>query len=101
MTTQSTRPARVYVGNGKAARSGNPVNFSVDLDQLREAIASGAAQTYQKKNGHTCVKLTIWSNGEEPDQYGNTHSVCLDNFVPTPRPEGPTADSLNANPLPF
>lgn len=87
MTHHPDRPRRVYVGNGKAARSGNPVNFSVNLDQLQQLADSGEAQTFtSKRTGQRFVKLTLWANGEEPDQYGNTHSVCLDQFVPTERP---------------
>ena len=93
---------RVYVGNGRAARSGNPVNFSVNLDQLLELAASGRAQIWTKKNGERNVKLTLWSN-PEPDQYGNTHAVCLDDFVPTTRTDHtpPASTGGYSNDLPF
>lgn len=100
---QPTRAPRTYVGNGRAARNGNPVNFSVDVDQLLELIASGAAQTWTKKNGHRNVKLTMWSNGDEPDQYGNTHAVCLDTYVAPPRAEQSAGgfQTDHGNDLPF
>ena len=105
MQPTNEKKPRVYVGNGRAARSGNPINFSVNLDQLLEAVASGRAQTWNKKNGERNVRLTIWSNGEEPDQYGNTHAVCLDDFVPTKPADGFTAyakpDPNHGNDLPF
>lgn len=94
---------RVYVGNGRASRSGNPINFSVNLDQLLELVATGRAQVWQKKNGERNVRLTIWSNGDEPDQYGNTHAVCLDDFVPTKTAAGSygAAATDTTNDLPF
>lgn len=101
MTTE-TRPRRVYVGNGKAARSGNPVNFSVNLDQLLELAQSGQAQVFtSKRSGQRFVKLTLWANGEEPDQFGNTHSVCLDQFVSQPKDAPGAAGDYDPNPLPF
>lgn len=109
MTTEN-RPRRVYVGNGKASRSGNPVNFSVNLDQLLELVQNGQAQSFtSKRSGQRFVKLTLWANGEEPDQYGNTHSVCLDQYVAPAKADAPGAsgdydtyrDVADSNPLPF
>lgn len=96
MTT--TKTPKTYVGNGKASRSGNPVNFSVNIDQLLEFISSGQAQVWTKKNGQRNVRLTLWSNGDEPDQYGNTHAVTLDNYVAPARLEMP---ANTPDPLPF
>lgn len=99
MTTTPKTP-KTYVGNGRAGRSGNPVNFSVNIDQLLELVASGQAQVWTKKNGQRNVRLTLWSNGEEPDQYGNTHAVTLDTYVPTNRPTE-SVDTSYSNDLPF
>lgn len=92
---------RVYVGNGKSSRTGNPVNFSVNIDQLLDLIASGRAQVWKKKTGERNVKLTLWAN-PEPDQYGNTHAICLDDYVPQPRQDQPaTTGGSYTNDLPF
>ena len=101
MQNQNQRQPRVYVGNGKASRSGNPVNFSVNIDQLLELMASGRAQVWKKKNGERSVKLTLWAN-PEADQYGNTHAICLDDYVPQPRTEEPSdTGNTYTNDLPF
>jgi hypothetical protein len=101
-TPNTPRAPRTYVGNGKTSRTGNPINFSVDLDQLLELVASGAAHTWTGKKGTRNVKLTMWANAE-PDRFGFTHAVCLDTFVPTGRPAEQQAPQPidDSNDLPF
>ena len=95
MTTEN-KLTRKYVGNGRAMKNGKGVNFDVNLTQLAQLVNADMLQTFKKKNGDLCAKLTIWTN-EEPDQFGNSHAVCTDTFIPQSRTEA----AAPANDLPF
>lgn len=67
-----------YVGSGKKVGSYDLVNFTISEESTKDA--------WIVYNGKRYLKLTI-GNKKSVDQYGKTHSVWLDEFVPEQRTE--------------
>lgn len=99
MTNETTpRPPKAYVGNGKRLRAeyqDSPVAFYINVDVLLEHMANGRAQVFTSQKGRS-AKLLLYTN-REPDRYGNTHAVALDDYVAPPRPAAGTAPGHQAN----
>lgn len=68
---------RQYVGNGKAV-SGYPlVNISVCLNDIpNDAIY------LSESNGKKYLRLTVGEKRDGVDQYGNSHSVWINDYKP-------------------
>ena len=62
-----------YVGTGKKVGNYDLVNFTIGEEKLK--------QHWFEYMGKRYVKLTIGKK-KETDQYGKTHAVWLDEFVP-------------------
>jgi hypothetical protein len=75
-----------YVGSGKKVGNYDLVNFTISEEKTRDA--------WIEYNGKRYLKLTI-GNKKEVDQYGKTHSVWIDEYVP----ENKTVEAPSA-PLP-
>ena len=65
-----------YVGSGKKVGSYDLVNFTISEESTRDA--------WIDYNGKRYLKLTI-GNKKVTDQYGKTHDVWLDEYVPQQR----------------
>ena len=86
---------RKYVDSGKKVGSYDLVNFTISEDKVRDAWI-----TY---NGKRYLKMSI-GNKKTTDQYGKTHSVWLDEYVPdneTNSVASAPAQSLPTPDLPF
>ena len=64
---------RQYVGRGKKAGNFDLVNFSISESKVKES--------WFEYNGERYLKLTIGAL-KNPDNYGKTHSVWIDNYKP-------------------
>jgi hypothetical protein len=64
---------RKYVGRGKKAGNFDLVNFSISESKVKE--------NWFEYNGERYLKLTIGAL-KNPDNYGKTHSVWIDNYKP-------------------
>lgn len=65
-----------YVGKGKQAQNGAElVNFSIAESKIKDFFK-------EHKNGERYLALTI-GKMREADMYGNTHTVFIDEFVPS------------------
>ena len=81
-----------YVGSGKKVGNYDLVNFTISEEKTRDA--------WIEYNGKRYLKLTI-GNKKEVDQYGKTHSVWIDEYVPeNKKVEAPSAP-LPTPDLPF
>lgn len=66
---------RNFVGSGKRVKDYDLVNISICLSDIPE----GAKKEYK---GKIYLNLTIGGKKGGADQYGKTHSVWLNEFVP-------------------
>ena len=73
---------RKYVGRGKKAGNFDLVNFSISESKVKDA--------WFEYNGERYLKLTIGAL-KNPDNYGKTHSVWIDNYEPKGGAETTTA----------
>ena len=80
-----------YVGSGKKVGSYDLVNFTISEESTRDA--------WIDYNGKRYLKLTI-GNKKATDQYGKTHSVWLDEYVPEQRAPQPAQSGSNESTLP-
>ena len=89
MSTQSTK---TYVGKGKKHESFDLTNISIEKSQVE-----GFWKDH--KNGNSYLNLTV-GGLRQPDQFGNTHSVWVDDYKPK---VAPTEDggTVGAKDLPF
>jgi hypothetical protein len=69
-----------YVGSGKKVGNYDLINFTISEEKTKDA--------WIEYNGKKYLKLTI-GNKKEADQYGKTHSVWLDEYVPEQKSEAP------------
>lgn len=70
------KESKIYVGSGIEFGKFGDVNIDICLSDLpKEWIKKS------EKNGKSYIKLTV-SKKKEKDQYGKTHSVCIDTFKP-------------------
>jgi len=76
-----------YVGSGKKVGNYDLVNFTISEEKLKEHWFEYMGKRY--------VKLTIGKK-RETDQYGKTHTVWVDEYVP----ENKEAQSQPAQELP-
>lgn len=89
---------RIYVGKGTKTGQFDLTNISVCIDNCEPHIF--------EYNGKRYVKLTV-GGLREPDQYGKTHSVWINDYKPTGQNEtqGTTqkavASSVKEADLPF
>ncbi len=71
---------KIYVANGKTktwSNGGTSVKFALDLKKL-----GNAKEYYYELNGTKYINLEMSEKRISPDQYGKTHSVTVDTFVP-------------------
>ena len=64
---------RQYVGRGKKAGNFDLVNFSISESKIKDS--------WFEYKGERYLKLTIGAL-KNPDNYGKTHSVWIDNYEP-------------------
>jgi hypothetical protein len=64
---------RKYVGRGKKAGNFDLVNFSISESKIKDS--------WFEYKGERYLKLTIGAL-KNPDNYGKTHSVWIDNYEP-------------------
>lgn len=87
---------RKFVGSGKKVGSYDMVNFTISEDKVKDA--------WFDYNGKRYLKLTI-ANKKATDQYGKTHNVWIDEYVPENKETKATASapasSLPTPDLPF
>lgn len=69
-----------YVGSGKKVGNYDLINFTISEEKTKGAWIEYKGKRY--------LKLTI-GNKKEADQYGKTHSVWLDEYVPEQKSEEP------------
>ncbi len=86
---------RQYVGRGKKAGNFDLVNFSISESKIKDS--------WFEYKGERYLKLTIGAL-KNPDNYGKTHSVWIDNYEP--KGDGGKATETKAvqemkNDLPF
>jgi hypothetical protein len=99
---------KIYVANGKTKtfdNGGYIVKFALNLRDLKKA-----EKYVYELNGVKYINLELGKKMVSPDQYGKTHYVSVDTFIPEPknksntqeRPvgdEGKDADELNDIPF--
>ena len=78
-----------YVGSGKKVGNYDLINFTISEEKTKDA--------WIEYNGKKYLKLTI-GNKKEADQFGKTHSIWLDEYVPEQKSE-PTKKEVTD--LPF
>ena len=89
---------RKYVGRGKKAGNFDLVNFSISESKVKES--------WFEYNGERYLKLTIGAL-KNPDNYGKTHSVWIDNYKPKEGGQAPVKNKVEGsvgtslNDLPF
>lgn len=64
---------KLYVGNGKKAGNYDIVNISISEEKVRDH--------WFDYNGKKYLRLAV-GGLREPNQYGKTHSVWVDNYKP-------------------
>jgi len=67
-----------YVGSGKKVGNYDLINFTISEEKTKDA--------WIEYNGKKYLKLTI-GNKKEADQFGKTHSIWLDEYVPEQKSE--------------
>lgn len=78
--------SRIYVGKGVKAGKFDLTNISICIDDLQGHIF--------EYNGKRYVKLTV-GGLREPDQYGKTHSVWINDYKPEAKTEAPKQQSVS------
>lgn len=81
---------KVYVGNGKKAGNYDIVNISISEEKVRDH--------WFDYNGKKYLRLAV-GGLREPNQYGKTHSVWVDNYKPEEKNQPRTAQAGDG--LPF
>lgn len=81
-----------YVGSGKKVGNYDMVNFTISEEKTRDA--------WIEYNGKRYLKLSI-SPKKQTDQYGKTHSVWIDEYVPENKTAQATSAPLPTPDLPF
>jgi len=82
-----------YVGSGKKVGNYDLVNFTIGEEKLKEHWFEYMGKRY--------VKLTIGKK-RETDQYGKTHTVWVDEYVPEKKEaQSQPAQELPTPDLPF
>lgn len=74
---------KTYAGNGKIKRfqdGGSVINLVIDLEGLWMASKQNKG-VFVTSQGRKKIKLCV-NERRSADQYGNTHSVSIDEFVP-------------------
>lgn len=83
-----------YVGSGKKAGKYDIVNINICLSD----VSSEDIYT-SEKTGKKYLRLSVGSRQSE-DQYGNTHTVWVDNFKPEPQQQSQAQPAKDEG-LPF
>ena len=86
---------KIFVGNGKKNEKYDMVNFSICLSDLPKEFIEKS-----EKNGKSYIKLTISSNKNGEDKFGNTHNVTVNTWKPD-KQEATTAPAAPEDSLPF
>ena len=81
-----------YVGSGKQMGNYDLVNFTIAEEKTKDA--------WIEYNGKRYLKLTIGKK-KEVDQYGKSHSIWLDEYVPDSAKQNEPAKPLPTPDLPF
>ena len=81
-----------YVGSGKRVGNYDLINFTISAEKIQDAFV--------EYNGKKYLKLSIGKK-KTVDQYGKTHSVWIDEYVPENKQAQATASSLPTPDLPF
>jgi hypothetical protein len=81
-----------YVGSGKKVGNYDLVNFTISEEKTQDA--------WIEYNGKRFLKLTI-GNKKQVDQYGKTHSIWIDEYVPENKEAQAPSAPLPAQDLPF
>ena len=81
----------IFCGSGKEKFDGNLVSVNINLSKI--------PKEWIKKDdkGQSWVRLNVWKRKDGADQYGNTHSIQVDTFVPdksAKEPAGKKSDDL-------
>jgi hypothetical protein len=79
-----------YVGNGKKAGNYDLINISISEEKVRDS--------WFEYNGKKYLKLTV-GGLKEPNQYGKTHTVWIDDYKPEQQSQPQTAQAGDG--LPF
>jgi hypothetical protein len=64
----------IYLGNGKQSKHPKIVNATISFDKLKE-------EYWSEYEGKKYLKISIIQR-DEPDNYGKTHSIQLNNWTP-------------------
>ncbi len=81
-----------YVGNGKKVGNYDLVNFTLIADKCKDS--------WIDYNGKKILKLTM-GRKKEVDQYGKTHTIWVDEYVPNNARQNETTKELPTPDLPF
>lgn len=64
---------KIYIGSGKQVPNYEMVNCSICLSDIKEHV--------YEYNGKKYLNITV-AKKKEPDQYGKTHSVSINEYKP-------------------
>jgi hypothetical protein len=81
-----------YVGSGKRVGNYDLINFTISEEKIKDAFV--------EYNGKNWLKLTIGKK-KTVDQYGKTHSIWIDEYVPENKQAQAPSAPLPAQDLPF
>ena len=70
----SNNSEKKYVGNGKKVGNYDLVNFSIKMSQAESHI-------YEYK-GERWLRMTMGTNRDGANQYGQTHKIWIDEYKP-------------------
>lgn len=83
---------KIYCGSGREKFDGNLVSININLTKI--------PKEWIKKDdkGQFFVRLNVWRRKNGVDEYGNSHSVEVDTFVPDKSNKAP---AKSKDDLPF
>lgn len=88
----SEQKQTVYLGNGKAVANGKGVKIRIYLDKLpKEKIKTD-------DKGRKFINVVTWEN-KEPDKYGFTHSMQLDEWEKPEEAAASAPQTVQATPV--
>lgn len=84
----SNEKKRTFCGNARTFGNYNSLSIFVNLDQVPGIIVTKSDKKgslpphlVENKKGELCLKLNAISTPMEKQEYGQTHSVSIDDFV--------------------
>jgi hypothetical protein len=77
--SKQEKAPRIYVGSGKKVKGHSIINVYLNIEKaIIEAEKLGCL--HKNKQGEECIRISVLEKKEE-DEFGNTHSICLDTYV--------------------